>query len=576
MKHYKFLFFLLMLFPGFFAFAQSETGTLQFISHHFFNNKDLPYTQIKVTSKGTVISQLETEKSNSFKQSLAFGTVYDIYFTNAKCQTMFIRVFANIPAVNHTLKTTYELDIPFFPKDPAMFDTAQFRNPFHQIVFDGKSKFVDDTAYMNAFLKKVVRQYAEDTSDYFQKKPIHIKQYVQLVGKLSLENDKKTLLKNKTVTLVNKSDGKVFTAQTSNHGIFVFEGVDLDIAGGINVQLAPSDNPNHKNIKLETIFNETVDYASPSATEGYVFKDTEKNILIKKLIDKEYKYNIGGKLILNDKSSKHIASDKEVYLLGSKNNQLQKIKTDVFGNFLFNKIVPGQTYTIAFDTAEYGISSKLEMYTVKDKFVKRMDSLSDKRYLYKFTATSGTEFNNLLLDDSELKMNVKGRLYGDNKNNPLGSFKVLLLNDKYNTIDSAVTSKDGDFTFNYIPYNRQIMISAGNEKSILEAFNNILVFDNSENLIKIVSTVKGSKFDYKPLAIEQSRITEIYVDDPWLEVIHYKKGGKKVDAVIVENILFEFDKADLLSQSKQTLDKIILSMQINKEFKIELGAHSDS
>ena len=576
MKHYKILFFLLMLFPGFFALAQSETGALQFISHHFLNNKELPYTQIKVTSKGTVISQLETEKSNSFKVPLSYGTIYDIYFTNAKCQTMFIRVFANIPAAHHTLKTTYELDIPFFPKDPAMFDTAQFRNPFHQIVFDGKSKFVDDTVYMNAFLKKVVRQYADDTSDYFQRKPVHVKQYVQLVGKLSLENDKQTLLKNKTVTLVNKNNGKVFTAQTSNHGIFVFEGVDLDIAGGINVQLAPSDNPNNKNIKLETVFNETVDYASPSATEGYVFKDTEKNTLIKKLIDKDYKYNIGGKLILNDKSSKRIASNKDVYLLGSKNNQLQKIKTDIFGNFLFTKIVPGQTYSIAFDTTEYGTGSKLEMYTVKDKFVKRIDSLSDKRYLYKFTATSGTAFNDLLLDDSELKMNVKGRLYGDNKNNPLGSFKVLLLNDKYNTIDSAVTTKEGDFTFNYMPYNRQIMISAGNEKSVLEAFNNILVFDNSQNLIKIVSTVKGSKFDYKPLAIEQSRITEIYVDDPWLEVVNYKKSSKKAEAVIVENILFEFDKADLLPESKQTLDKIILAMQINKEFKIELGAHSDS
>lgn len=576
MKHYKILFFLLMLFRGFFILAQNETGSLQFIGHHYFNNKELPYTQVKVTSKGAVITQFETEKSNSFKQSLAFGTVYDIYFTNAKCQTMFVRVFADIPAAKQALKTTYELDIPFFPKDPAMFDTAQFLNPFHRIVFDGKSKFVDDTVYMNAFLRKVVRQYAGDTSNYFQKKPIRVKEYVQLVGKLSLENDKQTLLKNKTVVLVNKNDGKMFTTQTSNHGVFVYEGVDLDIAGGITVKLAPSDNPNNKNIKLESVFDETIGYASPSATQDYVFKDTEKNMLIKKLINKEYKYNIGGKLILNDKASKRIASDKEVYLLGSKNNQLQKIKTDVFGNFLFTKIVPGQSYTIAFDTAEFGGNSKLEMYTIKDKFVKHIDSLSDKRYLYKFTATSGTEFNDLLLDDSELKMNVKGRLYGDNKNNPLGSFKVLLLNDKYATIDSAVTNKEGDFAFNYMPYNRQIMISAANEKSVLEAFNNILVFDNAQNLIKIVSTVKGSRFDYKPLAIEQSRITEIYVDDPWLEVVNYKKGSKKIDAVIIENILFEFDKADLLPQAKQTLDKIILAMQINKDFTIELGAHSDS
>lgn len=553
--------------------GQVQEGSLQFIGHHFFDEKEQAYTEVTVISKDSVISKFETGKSNSFKTALRFGKVYDLYFKNAACQTAYIRVFADIPVSKRNIRTTYELDIPFFPRDPSAFDTAQFRNPFHRIVFDGKSRFVDDTVYMNEFLRKVMKpQNQQDTSDYFQRKPVPMKQYVQLVGRLSLNNDKKTLLKNKTVTLLNKSGGKVFSTQTSNHGIFVFQGVDTDLADGIRVELSGSDNPNKESVKLRTMSDEQVELSVPETTGACIYRNNDQNQLIKKLTDKDYKYNIGGKLIIHTASSQ-IASGKEVSLLNATNKQIQKVKTDVFGNFLFTKIVPGQTYSFAFDTAGYEAAP--ELYTIKDKFVKRVDSVAGKDYLYRFTAASNTKFNDLLLDDSELKMNVKGRLYGDNKNNPLADFKVLLLNDGYKTIDSAITNQDGDFEFSYMPYNRHMVFNADNEKNILEAFNNILMFDNAENLIKIVSTVRGNKFKYQPLATEQSRLTEVFVDDPWLTVVHAKKQDKEVP-VIVENVLFEFNKADLLPQSKQTLDKVILAMKLNSSFGIELGAHSDS
>lgn len=555
--------------------VHSQEGSLQFIGHHFFNEKAQAYTEVKVISRDSVISRFETGKSNSFKTALPFGKVYDIYFKNAACQTAFIRVFADIPVSKQTIRTTYELNIPFFPRDPSIFDTAQFRNPFHQIIFDGKSRFVDDTVYMNAFLRKVMKPQSQlDTSDYFLRKPVHVKQYVQLVGRLSLNNDKKTLLKNKTVTLLNKNGGKVFSTQTSNHGVFVFQGVDLDLANGIRVELSATDNPNKETVKLRNIEDEEVELSVPDASGASTYTNSDKNQLIKKLTDTDYKYNIGGKLIIHT-ATNQIASGKEVSLLNHQSNPVQKVKTDVFGNFLFTKIVPGQTYSFAFDTAGYEAAP--ELYTVKDKFVTRVDSLSGKNYLYRFTAQSDKKFNDLLLDDSELKMNVKGRLYGDNKNNPLADFKVLLLNDGYRTIDSAITDKDGDFEFSYMPYNRNLIFNAGNEKNILEAFNNILVFDNAENLIKIVSTVKGNKFKYMPLPTEQSRLTEVFVDDPWLTVVNAKKPNKGEQLpVIIENVLFEFNKADLLPQSKQTLDKVILAMKLNSSFGIELGAHSDS
>ena len=88
--------------------------------------------------------------------------------------------------------------------------------------------------------------------------------------------------------------------------------------------------------------------------------------------------------------------------------------------------------------------------------------------------------------------------------------------------------------------------------------------------------------NYKPLNTEQSKLSDIYVDDPWLSIIEKEsrygvtktKPGTK--QTIIENILFEFNKAELLPQSQLTLDKIVLAMQRNENFDIELSAHSDS
>ncbi|MBS1634705.1 MAG: OmpA family protein [Bacteroidetes bacterium] len=175
-------------------------------------------------------------------------------------------------------------------------------------------------------------------------------------------------------------------------------------------------------------------------------------------------------------------------------------------------------------------------------------------------------------------MNVKGRIYGNNTSNPIGDMKVMLMNDKYEVIDTAITNKDGSFAFKYQPYMRQLVISSDNQENILEAFNNIMVFDNDQNLIKIVSLVKGMKFVYKPLKGEQSRLTELYVDDPWLSVIdkNYSKNGSANTEIIIENIQFDFNKYDLLPAARQSLDKVVLAMALNPNITITLGAHTDS
>lgn len=577
----KILLFILLTIFSFSVKAQYD-GELQFIGKNLMNDKPLYNTKIKVVTGTTVVSEINTKDNSNFKTVLAFGNVYDIYFINPKCQTMFIRIFADgIPENKRHYRITYALDIPFFTNDASIIDTNQFKKPFHQIVFDGKSRFVDDPVYMNTFVKKVYEKEVvviKDTTAPMLTSE-KLKEYLQLAGKLSLDNDKKTPIKNKTISLLNKKGEVISTSQTTNQGTFVFQGVDSEQADGITLSLNSTDNPNNYKIKLQNNLSEKIDLSSSNSNQIYSFKNKEDNNLITKLISKDFKYNIAGKLIATKGAVKKIVSNKNVYLINDKNTVVQKTKTNALGNFLFPTIVPGLSYTIAYDSADAEPNFVMNLFSVQDKFIKRLDSVSNKRFVYKFLSVSNSSFNELAMDDSELKMNMNGRLYGDNKNNPLADLKVLLLNDKFEKIDSAITNKNGDFSFKHLPYTKQFLITAENEKSVLESFSNILVFDNQDNLIKLVSLVKGQRFNYKPLSTEQSKLSEMYVDDPWLSIIEKElisKNKPGTSKTIIENVLFEFNKAELQPQSQLTLDKIVLAMHSNENFNIELSAHSDS
>lgn len=240
----RYLYFILISLLTQLVNAQEYDGDLQFVGRNFLNGKALNNTKIKVISGANVISESNTKDNNNFKTKLDFGKVYDIYLINPNCQTMFIRVFADgVPENKRHYKMTYALDIPFFIKDPNIIDTIQFSKHIHQIVFDGKSKFVDDTVYMNRFISKIYKkEIPKDTTLPFITTE-KLKEYVQLAGKLNLDNDKQTPLKNKTVSLINKKGEVISTSQTTNHGMFVFKKVDTQDVSQLSVYVSSADNP---------------------------------------------------------------------------------------------------------------------------------------------------------------------------------------------------------------------------------------------------------------------------------------------------------------------------------------------
>jgi outer membrane protein OmpA-like peptidoglycan-associated protein len=103
------------------------------------------------------------------------------------------------------------------------------------------------------------------------------------------------------------------------------------------------------------------------------------------------------------------------------------------------------------------------------------------------------------------------------------------------------------------------------------------MYSNDDNLVKIMTHVKGTKFVYKTFGSEVSTFRNLELEDPWLELGSTKKLTRSIDQkVIVEPILFDNNKYELLEPAIETLSKILLALQNNPAIKVEISAHTDS
>lgn len=83
----------------------------------------------------------------------------------------------------------------------------------------------------------------------------------------------------------------------------------------------------------------------------------------------------------------------------------------------------------------------------------------------------------------------------------------------------------------------------------------------------LLGTCKGYLNVKQEISVEQSEESEDYTLQFPLPPINIP--------VLIENIFYEFDKADLTPESTEALDKLVTMMEENQNITIELGAHCD-
>lgn len=543
------------------------------IAHAEMNTYPINGIKVTVKENNKIIQSLSSGKKATFNINLSFDKKYTIYVQHSECPVMYIEVDATkVPIEKQSIKMFHELDIPFYLKQDEDIDTSVFSQPCQKIYFDGISKMISDTAYINKFYSKVVK--SQKTEQPILNETSNISLPNTIAAQVLLRNDSRLTVKNQTITILD-GQGKILrTTQTDRFGNFVITNINASLISKIVLNTANELIPPGQDIYLN---NSVQKYTIKALSQTNKTEWTLSNIEKAKLINNAYTSNIGGKMIHVSKGKKTFLANRTVYLSNKRNTIIKKTKTNELGAYAFDEIKPDQLYFIGLDANEINKGDKVDMLNKDDQFVSSLDTISAGRISTKLVSSNNQKFNALNISESEMRMNVNAKLYGDNVSNPLSKIKILLLNDAYEVIDSTVTNDLGFFKFKYLPYLKRFYLSAENDNNQLDVFNNILMYSSDDNLIKVLTHVKGSKFIYKPINSEINKIREIDMEDPWLDLSFGKKDAATFNnQIIIEPILFETNKAELLPAAIETLDKIVIALKNNTAIKIEITAHTDS
>ena len=562
-----------------------SSAQINLIGHTMINNVAVKQVDIIIKVDGIVTKTLNTQSKSEFKLQLDYGKIYDIYFQHAKSPVMYMQVLANtIPREKYEYLMGYELNIPFVYRTDDDIDTTVFKNPFFKVIFDGNKRLIDDTTYNNAFARTVIKKPAKQEKVIETKviadtaKPVVAKVEVQAIiaGKVLLNGNPQLTVKNKAISIYSKNGEMIKSTFTNRFGAFVFTGIKASDVSKIKMDI--SDISNEHSLNLVTSKNASVMAAKPtnSVCEWEMAPET-----ISKLIDNHFTTNIGGKLVSSSAKEKKFYAKQEVYLFNEYNTVIKKTTTNLFGTFVFEDIKPDHRYFIGINASNIP-GEKVDLLSKEDNFIGSLDMVVGGKQAMKINSSYNKVFNDVSVDEEEMKMDIKATIYGDNVNSPIGKLKIILLNDNYEVIDSAITDNFGTFKFKYLPFLKRFYLSAENTDNILDVFKDIIIYSNDDNLIKIMTHQKGSKFSYNPVHAEISSMRDLELEDPWLEFVDTKNPASSKRNItaptksIVENILFESGKYDLTPQAKEILDKIILVLNTNKKLMIEAGAHTDS
>ncbi|MCX7729114.1 MAG: OmpA family protein [Bacteroidia bacterium] len=542
---------------------------LKFTAHFILNEKPLSGVHVSVfdMAKGNLIESVQINKSNLYKIDLETGNNYKIVFSHPKAHQMFFEIISNNMNENSLYNNYYyEIDVEFIPSTETVDTSVLFKQPLHRIIFNGK-KFEDDVAYNKMIIQKIFR---EEQDIIETNKPIKIP--YNWAGTLYIKaGNNSTPLSKKDVVLFKSNKMPYFYKQTNNFGQFFFNKVYADSAHSLFIDL-----------KEKEAIGKTLILADSKKNLLYETKitDTKVEILLsqslaRSLIDNRFSFFIGGKIYKECDTSVVFYAEEPVFLLNQNGTIIQSTKTNIFGAFVFQDIKPGYIYQIAVKKDAIKRPYKAMLYNNIDEPICEIDSsLAENQIVCSFRADNNKKFDNLLINESLLKMNIKGKVYNENANNPVSDLKIYLINEYGKVVDSTITDNFGSFIFAFVPYMKYSFKFYDPSNSIVTS-SKILLYSSNDQLVKLLYMVKNNPFIFNLLDYEQKKLSEIYSDDPWLNISSLKLKNNNIPT-ITEHLYFVTNQYNITYEGEKILKKVLTIMLNNPQYNIETRAYTDS
>ena len=365
---------------------------------------------------------------------------------------------------------------------------------------------------------------------------------------------------------------------TDKTGFFRFENLNADQK--YQVQLDPLDNSQLKGKYYLSDNQNRIVRVTVKTTSGLVvFNSLPSDLktlgkLNEEDVDANTKlFNIAGSLLVGDEKTP--LSDTKVKLVDDNGKVVQTTTTNSFGSFVFTNLPSDQNYLVMLDNTDANAMNK-KIFLV-NKSGKEISSSENGQFKFKMLSSDQMTFKQLEVKEDDLLADMKGRIFTDDESKkPLTNSKVKLVDDKGNVVQTTTTDANGMFNFSNLPADKKFLIVLDEKDASMKGDGTYYVTDDKGNIIRKM-LLKGGKYTFEILPTESRTLSNIYFDDPWLQVQKLKQDNKKQQTLtVIENIYYDYGSADLLDAAKITLDKVVQVMKENPDLVIELDSHTDS
>jgi len=285
--------------------------------------------------------------------------------------------------------------------------------------------------------------------------------------------------------------------------------------------------------------------------------------------------NIAGNLLQGD-SSKPI-SNARVSLLNDKGEVIASTTTNEFGAFVFSNLPPDNNYTFQVEPAQDTKLPPNMKVTLTDKngnTIKTFNVPGNGKFKFELLAADTTTISRMKVDDTQLRYVMKSVLLDENKK-PMANVKISIVDKDGNVLQTTTTDANGQYVFTNLPPDKTYFIQLDQNDPRLGKMKMVYIADTRHNIIRELDLGHGFRFEM--LAADKSKMGTMTVYDPWIEALNLKnKNNSKKDSLhIIENILYDYQKWDILPSAEHVLNKVIEVMKSDPNIIVELDAFTD-
>lgn len=384
-------------------------------------------------------------------------------------------------------------------------------------------------------------------------------------------------VKNIRIFLEDESGNRINESKTNEQGYFRFDNLAPDKKYMVKMdETDPAFNgqryyyyaDSHNQLMRITVVNEK--------GEKHVFRNlpADANSLPELTLPEDI--SLGGSLLYGENPSSPIAN-KQITLKDGSGNTIETVTTNAFGAFVFSKLPPDENYFIELTEEDGSLPSdaKVILTNKNGKEVKFIRSNGKGGFKFSLLSADKASVNELKVADSDLLMDLTGKLLGQDKNSLAGA-KIYLFDEKGVAVDTAVTDASGKFEFRKLQTGKNYLVNIDENDALLAGMDKIFIADLKGKIIRELIRNKLKGFSFSLLQGDRTMFKQIYVNDPWLEVLELKDKKSKEQITIVENVYYAKNEYKFDEAGQRVMDKVIQIMKNDPGIHIEISSHTDS